>query len=158
MITYNDSGYQYFYDRSVGSWTIYQVDNEGNQIGHADYHARKDQLKANYPMLKFQKEEKKAKPEDHSLTWRVHVPNLLKEILNNKGTSILAAPLSILGRKLYELGEIANRINDPELNAMMCELTIYSIADPESEDHDPDLVAELREAAKTIKKQRSNGE
>lgn len=53
MKTYKDSGYEYFYDRSIGSWTIYGVDENGCQISSADYHNRKSDLLDCYPQLKF---------------------------------------------------------------------------------------------------------
>jgi len=50
MITYeftkNDfSKWQYFYDKSIKLWTVYEVDSEGNQKdGEADYYQNKTQL------------------------------------------------------------------------------------------------------------------
>jgi len=78
--------------------------------------------------------------------WRVHTPNLLSEVLNNKGTWALTIPIKIFGHLLAELGEIANKINDKELNKMMLRLTIYSVADPESKDYDADFVAKYLES------------
>lgn len=72
--------------------------------------------------------------------WRVHTPNLLKELLNNESTWIFISPLRILGDILYELGTCAARINDEELNKLMLRLTIYSAADPESPDYDKEIV------------------
>jgi hypothetical protein len=72
--------------------------------------------------------------------FRVHTPALLNEILNNPGTSVLTKPIQIFGHILFELGEVARRINDPELNAMMLRLTIYSAADPESPDYNEEVV------------------
>lgn len=73
--------------------------------------------------------------------WRVHTPNLLAEIGNNNAalSAAVRTPLMILMRLLHQVGEVAARINDEELNALMCRLTIYSCADPESPDYDPDL-------------------
>lgn len=48
-------------------------------------------------------------------------------------------PLMILGNLLHKVGEEAARINDPALNALMCRLTIYACADPESPEYDPEL-------------------
>lgn len=53
MTTYQDNGLRYFYDVHVRMWTLYKIDNEGNQVGHAEYFGNKGQLKANYPYLKF---------------------------------------------------------------------------------------------------------
>jgi hypothetical protein len=93
---------------------------------------------------------------DGSLKWRVHTPNLLAEIGNNNAalSAAMRTPLMILMRLLHDVGKEAARINDPELNALMCRLTIYSCADPESPDYDPILTsrvlhpnAEVRDAA-----------
>lgn len=89
-----------------------------------------------------------------SMGWRVHVPNLLNETLINKGTWILNIPFQIFGRLLFNVGEIAARINDPELNEMMCRLTIYSIADPTSSDYDDEAVKEISKLAKESRERR----
>lgn len=68
--------------------------------------------------------------------WKVHTPNLLKEIAQNTNQPILSKPINIFGRLLAEVGKEAIRINDAKLNALMCRLTIYSMADPESPDYD----------------------
>ena len=71
------------------------------------------------------------------LSWRCHTPNLLNEILNNNPKmGIFSTPINILGKLLAEVGERAAEINDPELNKLMVRLTIYSIADPASQDYD----------------------
>jgi len=73
---------------------------------------------------------------DSELIWRVHTPNLLKEVAQNPNVAPIAMALQILGLVLYEVGECASRLNDPEMNALMCRLTIYDIADPHSESYD----------------------
>ena len=78
------------------------------------------------------------------LQWICHTPNLLKEILGNKECDILTKPLQIFGGILYQVAERAQELNDPELNALMCRLTLYSQADPESPDYDPELLETLR--------------
>lgn len=79
--------------------------------------------------------------------WRVHVPNLLKEMGNNNAEFSVAmrTPLIILGNLLHQVVEEASRINDPALNALMCRLTIYECADPESPNYDPDLTKQTIE-------------
>lgn len=51
MTTYQDSGYRYWYDRSLRMWTIYPIDESGNQLagkeGVADYHATRERLTIN---------------------------------------------------------------------------------------------------------------
>jgi hypothetical protein len=86
-----------------------------------------------------------------SVGWKVHTPNLLKEILNNPGTGILTQPISIFGKLLAEVGERAAEINDPRLNALMIRLTIYSASDPNSPDYDAALCKKAIEAARENK-------
>ena len=83
-----------------------------------------------------------------TLQWRVNTPQLLKEILGNNETSILSVPLSIFGRILAEVGERAAELNDPKLNALMCRLAIYEVADPYNENYDPVLTNKTIEAGK----------
>ena len=69
---------------------------------------------------------------DINLQWKVHTPTLLKEMLNNNpGMECFRIPLSVFGLLLYQVGERAAQLNDPELNDLMMRLTIYEEADPE---------------------------
>lgn len=74
------------------------------------------------------------------LEWRVHTPRLLEEIAKHSGQAVLLQPIRILGRLLAEVGERAAQLNDPALNALMCRLTIYTVADPDSQDYDPEVL------------------
>lgn len=87
--------------------------------------------------------------QDEYLLWRVNTPQLLKEILeSNPGMGIMRSPFNIFKQVLAELAEHAIRINDPELNAIMCRLALYSVGDP----YDPDYNKEVyREVIKTAK-------
>ena len=87
-----------------------------------------------------------------NLNWRVHTPNLLSEIcnLNADGIGMLSKPLQIFSIILAQVGQRASELNDPQLNALMCRLTIYDIADPTSEDHDAELVREIIEHAEKL--------
>jgi hypothetical protein len=77
--------------------------------------------------------------------WRVHTPILFKEIDIYNQIENLKTPLLILGDLLYQVGERAAFINDPVLNKLMVRLTIYTIADRESEDYDPVAVKKILE-------------
>jgi hypothetical protein len=80
--------------------------------------------------------------------WRVHTPRLLAEISScSDQSSIYRVPLSIFGGILAEVGQRAAELNDPKLNALMCRLTIYTLADPESPDHDPEAMRKILCAA-----------
>ena len=92
--------------------------------------------------------------------WRVHTYRLLKEIADNSGQPILKKPMAIFGNLLAQVGERAAELNDPRLNALMLRLTIYTAADPESPDYDPELVAQtMREAnnALCVEKKEARG-
>lgn len=79
--------------------------------------------------------------------WKVHTYLLLKEIVNCSGQAILEKPINIFGKLLAAVGERAVELNDPKLNALMCRLTIYTVADPESPDYDPATVREVMKSA-----------
>lgn len=80
--------------------------------------------------------------------WKVHSYRLLKEIVDCSGIGIFEKPLSIFGKLLAAVGERAAEINDPQLNALMCRLTIYTVADPDSPDYNPELLEEISRLAK----------
>lgn len=48
MKTYEGFGYRWFYDYHLRIWTIYKIDEDGNQIGFAEYYP-KNRLLLNYP-------------------------------------------------------------------------------------------------------------
>lgn len=84
--------------------------------------------------------------------WKIHTGILLQEIAGCSNQSIYRIPLHILGCLLSKVGERAAEINDPKLNALMCQLTIYTIADPYSQDYNPTLVNDIL-TAKNISKE-----
>lgn len=86
------------------------------------------------------------------LQWRVNTPQLLNELMTNHGMAIMHKPLSIFGRLLAEVGERAAELNDPQLNALMCRLAIYEVADPYNPNYDAKLVEEVIEKGKKPKK------
>ena len=88
---------------------------------------------------------------DLELEWRCHTGNLLKEILNCNKLGILSAPIRIFASLLEEVGKRASELNDPELNVLMCRLTIYSMADPLSDDYNKKELDSILDAAKKIK-------
>ncbi len=79
------------------------------------------------------------------LDWKCHTPRLFEEILTNPGALTLKIPLKIL---LLILGEVAQRaieLDDHELNCLMIRLTLFTCADPLSEDYDEDAVRKYME-------------
>ena len=81
------------------------------------------------------------------LVWRVNTPQLLKEVMSNNETAMLSKPLAIFGRILAEVGERAAELNDPKLNALMCRLAIYEVADPYCKEYDEKLTNDTIRAA-----------
>jgi len=84
-----------------------------------------------------------AEKEELIVQWRCHLPNLIKETLVNHGASALKIPMQITMDILHELAELALEIDDPRLHKLMCRLTLYAQADPESPDYDPEMVKSL---------------
>lgn len=77
--------------------------------------------------------------------WKCNTPGLLKEVMQNHSTAILAKPLQIFANILYQVGERAAKINDPALNKLMCRLAIYEIADPYSPNANEEMVKKVME-------------
>jgi len=75
----------------------------------------------------------------NKLTWKVNTPGLLNEIMSNNGVAVLYKPLVIFASILLEVGERASELNDPKLNALMCRLAIYEIADPNNKNYNKEL-------------------
>lgn len=76
-----------------------------------------------------------------NLEFRCHVPNLLGEILNNKSCGILKIPLNVFGRLLMKVAVRASQLDDAILNKLMCQLTLYEVANPESKEYDREKLA-----------------
>ena len=81
--------------------------------------------------------------ETTQLKWKCHIPRLFEEILKNEGTAILHKPLEITLHILGEVAERAIELDDPILHELMIRLTLYSCADPSSDDYDPERVKEF---------------
>ncbi len=79
------------------------------------------------------------------LDWKCHTPRLFEEILTNPGTSILQIPLKILLSILGEVAQRAIELDDDVLNSLMIRLTLFSCADPLSEDYDEEVVRKYTE-------------
>lgn len=86
------------------------------------------------------------------LKWRVHLPNLLKEINDMNATSNpLKQPIHILRDILIGLAERCSHLNDPVLNAHMCRLALYEVSDPESAEFDKSIVKKILEDSEVFK-------
>ena len=65
---------------------------------------------------------------DKTLKWRVHTPNLLKEIVENNPTAwTLRTPVLLFRQILTTLAECAIRLDNPELNVLMLRLQLYDV-------------------------------
>lgn len=81
------------------------------------------------PSLSAIGERASAATEGERFEWRCHTPNLLAEIMTNKGAEVLRTPLMIFGALLHEVATRAAQINDAALNTLMLRLTLYDAAD-----------------------------
>lgn len=75
--------------------------------------------------------------------WRVHTAQILAEIMQNPSCNILMQPLLIMDELLREVSARAIELDDPVLNRLMLQLTLYSVSDPNSPDHDAELTNRL---------------
>jgi len=78
----------------------------------------------------------------HGQKWKVDLHKFLKDAVNTQGPpeSIqLADPAMSIAAIMLELAERCVQLNDPKLNALMCRLILYQIADPNHPDYDPEL-------------------
>ena len=81
-----------------------------------------------------------------TLQWKVHTTGLLKEVLLNvdrKSRASLAIPLQCMINLLGKVGERAAQLNDPELNKLMIRMCLYSIANPDDPEYNPELVSKI---------------
>lgn len=83
-----------------------------------------------------------------SKEWKIHVPNLLGEILSNPTTSILTAPLKILAMKLEDVAARAIELDDAKLLKLCCDLCLFEESDPKSPSFNPEFVALVAAKAK----------
>ncbi|MBP2463914.1 MULTISPECIES: hypothetical protein [unclassified Rhizobium] len=62
------------------------------------------------------------------MKWKVHTPNLLKELVENNPTAwALRMPVVIFRNILGSLAERAIAIDDPDLNILMLRLGLYEV-------------------------------
>ena len=78
---------------------------------------------------------------------KVNTPWLLEECLNaGQGASALVIPLRSFQAILAQVATRAAEINDPQLNALMMRLALYSVSEPGSPDYDPEFVSNYLDA------------
>lgn len=94
-------------------------------------------------------------PSEDLMVWRVATGTMLKEILNNNPSVWqMAMPIQIFGNLLHQTASRAAELNDPKLNALMCQLALYAVADPSQKEFDITVVNRVitKGYAKTDKK------
>ena len=87
------------------------------------------------------------------LDWRVHTPQLLKDLSTQPGMEIMQIPLGTFGVLLAQVAQRARELNDPVLTSLMCRLTLYTIADPNSADYDEKRLGDILAKAEALKKE-----
>lgn len=93
-----------------------------------------------------------------TLTFKIHTPAFLEEIMGNPGAGALKIPMSVFRRLLCHVAHRSSQLNDPILNRLMCDLTLYDIADPYSEDYNLKKVNKIKSKERTfLKKLNSSG-
>lgn len=82
------------------------------------------------------------------LSFKIHTPRLLDEILNsNDSMGIFSVPINVFANLLAQVAQRASELNDPILNHLMCELTLYEIADPYNANYDKAMLEEIERLA-----------
>jgi len=84
------------------------------------------------------------------LSFKVHTANLLKEITESalpKSCGVLFQPINIFRQLLLQVAHRASQINDPVLNKLMCDLTLYEVADIQSTEYDKETVEKINKLA-----------
>jgi hypothetical protein len=87
----------------------------------------------------------KFKPYIHS--FRVHAPNLLNETVMGavrpQCLAALAIPLNEFTKYLRTLTKRCSQLNDPVLNKIMIDMTLYEQSDLSSKEFDKDMVDQV---------------
>lgn len=87
----------------------------------------------------------------------IHVPNFLKEVYDNavrpEDKQALNIPMSIFAKYLNSIADRCSQINDPILNRLMVETTLYAVSDPENEAYDLKVVMDIINKAKEYEKE-----
>ena len=81
---------------------------------------------------------------NEKLHFDAHLPNLLKEVLNNQTCSVLRTPINITRHILLELAQLAIEIDDPRLHRMMLRLGLYEVTAHERVERIKELDEEIK--------------
>ena len=86
-----------------------------------------------------------------TVEWKCHTSRLMLEVLENQSCSTLKVPINIFGKLLANVATRASQLNDPILNKLMCQLTLYEVADPYSAEYNKNIVDEVYKKAEDCK-------
>ena len=78
--------------------------------------------------------------------FKVHTSGLLTEIADAglyRGMGVLYHPMNIFRRYLISIAERASELNDPILNKIMADMTLYEAVDPKSKDYDDKVIKKI---------------
>jgi hypothetical protein len=74
------------------------------------------------------------------MQWKLHVPRLLNEIehfaMQPAEMAALRRPFQSFRALLNDVAIRCSEINDPVLNALMCQMALYQIANPDDDGYD----------------------
>jgi hypothetical protein len=79
--------------------------------------------------------------------FKIHTPNFLKEVTDNAlgatNMGVLKVPMNVFRKYLVKVAERAVELNDPVMNKLMVDMTLYEVADPESKDFDRSVIEKV---------------
>lgn len=84
------------------------------------------------------------------LHFTIHTPRIFEELLTcvPQVQTTLRIPLLVFRSYIDMVATRASQLNDPILNELMCDMTLYAIADPyDKENHNREAVKKVKEAA-----------
>lgn len=77
------------------------------------------------------------------LTWKVNTGMFLKEIASNPDIAPISGTFKVLAGILGEVAARASQLDDDKMNALMCRLSLYAIADQSEPEFDQKRVDKI---------------
>lgn len=87
--------------------------------------------------------------------FKVHTAELLKEIADcglDRNMGVLKVPLNIFRKYLIDIAERSAELDDPILNEIMINMTLYEESDPKSKDFDKQVIEDVYKRATEYRK------
>lgn len=94
--------------------------------------------------------------EIEQLGFKIHTKLLIEEILESNPElklNHIIFSFKMFYEKLREVAVRCSQLNDPILNKLMCDLTLYSISDPTNSDYDSDVLNQIEDKFIKAKKE-----